>query len=169
MHRLLPSFVSVLVCIVLAACAAATTTALEPQHKPLSARHARIYILRPSALAYAVRTADVKINGEKVGEVAKDSYLHVDRPPGKYTIRIEMPLDLADTEHDIHVEAGRTYYFVINMKSQTYGLVGGGFFTLPEPSTGKPVQQQRNLFAATYLTELDPAAGAAALSKLKAP
>lgn len=168
MHSLVRPLLAVFVCSVLAACAAATTAALESQNKPPRGHTARIYILRPGGWSYSARTAEVKINGQAVGEVANESYLFVDRPPGQYTISVRMPLDLTTTEHDVHVAAGRTYYFALNMKSMTVATVGGGVFTLPEPKTGQTVQQ-RNLFSSTYLAELDAGAGPAALSRLKAP
>jgi Protein of unknown function (DUF2846) len=158
--------VAAFVCLMLAACAA-TTTALESQKKPQGAHTARIYIFRPGGWSYSARTANVKIDGQDVGELANESYLFVDRPPGKHTIGLRMPLDFTATEHDVQVAAGRTYYFALNMRSLT--MVGGGaVMTIAEPKTGQTVQQ-RNFMSSTYLAEIDAATGAALLAKLKAP
>jgi hypothetical protein len=171
MNRAIRPVLAALVCTSLAACITAKTTSLESQNKPPSAREARIYIIRPGGWSYSARTAEVKINGQVVGEVANESYLFVDRPPGRYTISVGMPLDFTNTEHDAQVAAGRTYYFALNMKSMTTATVGGpvmAVMTLPEPKAGETVQQ-RNLLSSTYLGELDVAAGAALVATLKAP
>src|SRR6267154_1971628 len=54
----LRSVLAALVCAALSACAA--TSALESQNKPLTARVARIYILRPGALPGAAMSANVR-------------------------------------------------------------------------------------------------------------
>lgn len=156
-----------LACAALAACTS-TTTALEPQNRPLNAQQARIYVLRPGAWTYGATGADIKIDDKAVGEVANNSYLSIDRPPGRYKLTVRMPFDLGTSEHEFQAAGGRKYYFVINMKSTTVPITGGGFFTMSSPTTGRVVEQ-RSLFAQTYLAELDEATGAAALSQLKAP
>lgn len=166
MGRFLWTVLAVFVGAVVASCVP-TTNALEPQNVALHARNARIYVIRPNAWVYSALLVDIKINGKDVGALAKNSYLSIDRPPGRYTVSAKAQFSLAPAEHDFKAIGGRTYYFVVNIKPTTVGLVGGGFFTMPGTATGKPIDQ-RNLFSDVYLAELDAAAGAAALAATKA-
>jgi hypothetical protein len=156
-------------CAALAACAATST--LEPQNRPLGARDARIYVLRPKAWVSSALSANVKVNGKDVGAVANNSYLSVVRPPGRYKIEVDSPGWFVANEHDFQVGAGRTYYFVLNMKAATVPIAGRGFYstlTIPGSSEGRPVGQPSS-FAGSYLSELDAGEGAAVLSRLTPP
>ena len=169
MALILRLVVAALVCAALAACAA--TSALEPQNRPLAARDARIYVLRPKTWVSSALSANVKVNGKDVGAVANNSYLSVVRSPGRYKIEVDSPGWFVTNEHDFQVEAGRTYYFVLNMKAATVPIAGRGFystFTIPGSSVGRPVGQPSS-FAGSYLSELDATQGAAALTQLKPP
>jgi hypothetical protein len=167
LRAVFPVFVAAL----LAGCFQATT-ALEPQGKALSAGSARIYVVRPSAWSHSANLAKLKIDGQDVGAVANNSFLHVDRPPGRHTLSIDMPFEIGTNDLEVHAVAGRSYYFVINMKpTPVYGTAApfmGLVMTLPEPQTGQPVKQKHALFGGTYLAELDAAAGSALVAKMKA-
>ena len=159
------SVLAALICAVLSACAA--TTALESQNKPLTARVARIYILRPGALAGAAAAATVKINGLDVGAVATNSYLSVDRPAGRYKIYVSLWGELGKNEHEIDVAAGRTYYYAINMHGTAVAAAGTVIF-FDGPKVGRSVGQS-NLLSGGYLAEVDAAQAAAAMSRMKPP
>ena len=162
--RLFLRFAAIFVSAALTACAA--TSALEPQHTQLAPRNARIFILRPGALSGAAQAVTVKINGAKVGSVANDSYLSVDRPPGRYKIEASLPFGLGN-EHEAEVEAGRSYYFVFNSLGTTLAS-GGLFIHLPGSAMGTKVGSADYL-AGSYLGQVDAGTGAAALSRLKPP
>lgn len=164
MHSLFRVIAITLAGALLAACMA-TTSALEPQNKALSGDKARIYILRPNAWALRVQPAHLKIDDQDIGAVANNSFLFVDRPPGRHKLNVSVPFDLGTNELDVQMTAGRSYYFVINMKSSTM-MAGGIVLTIPEQRTGKPVGQ-RSLFAMAYLAELDATAGAALVARMK--
>jgi hypothetical protein len=161
------SVLAALVCAVLSACAA--TTALESQNKPLTARTARIYILRPGGWAGGAMSANVKIDGVNVGSVAIKSYLFVDRPPGRHKIDMSISGEFGTNVHEIEVVAGRTYYMVVNVRTTAAGLRGGGVLVMRGSDVGRPVGQSSSVFGYSYLSELDPTAGAAMISRLKAP
>ena len=162
----LRSVLAALVCAALSACAA--TSALESQNKPLTARVARIYILRPGALPGAAMSANVRIDGVEVGSVAIKSYLFVDRPAGRHKIEMSISGEFGTNEHEIEVAAGRTYYMVVNVRSAAAGFTGGGVIFIPGSNVGRPVGQSSGL-GFSYLSELDASAGAAMISRLKAP
>lgn len=114
-------------------------------------------------------TFDVVVDDKRVGKVASGSYLSVDRPPGRHKITIKPLIDVASAEHEFHAEAGRSYYFVVNIKGGTSAVVSGGFvmaIPMPGTSVGKPVGE-RNFMSGIYLGALDDAAGKAMLTDLK--
>jgi hypothetical protein len=157
-----------LACAVLAACAT-NTAAFEPQNRPRNAHQARIYVMWAKSWTCRYCEYDVLINDKRVGRLGQDSYLSVDRPPGSYKLTVKAKLlDLAPTQHEFQAVAGRTYYFVINVKPQEYPIMGGGFFTMPGTAVGRPVKQ-RNFLSGTYLAVLDNAAGAAEIARRKPP
>jgi hypothetical protein len=153
----------------LAACAA-TTTVSEPENRQASASEARIYILRPRAWSYSALGASVKINGAEVGSLASNSYISVVRPAGRYTLNVSFPLDLGAAEHTFDVSAGRTYYFVVNIRGGTMPVVSGGIvMSIPMPGTAVGQEVGRSdPFAGGYISELDAGAGAAAVAAMRA-
>ena len=157
-----------LICASLTACAA--TSALESQSKPASAQNARIYILRPGALSGGAMAANVRINGAEVGYVANGSYLFVDRPPGRHKIEVRLTAGLAGHEHEARVEAGRTYYFAYNAGAAVTTL-GAIPIVIPGPTEGRQVSQtsvaSALLTGGAYLAELDAAAGAETVARMK--
>ena len=153
-----------LLCVALAACAA--TSALESQSKPHSAQSARIYILRPGALSGAALAAVVKINGAEVGSVANNSFLFVDRPPGRYKVEVSAMGALGNLQNETQVEAGRTYYFAYHAGGTTIP-VGSIPMVIPGPTGGRQVGHA-NFLAGAYLSEYDAAAGAETVARMQA-
>lgn len=153
----------VFVGVMLAACA--STSALEPQNQQLSSRAARIYILRPPAVQGGMHMAEVKINGVEVGSVANNSYLFVDRPPGRYKINTAI---FGDLEHDVNVEAGRTYYFAINVLASAAPL-GRIMVPMDASNAGRPLGKPNVLTNPTWLSEVDANAAPAIMARMNAP
>jgi hypothetical protein len=75
--------ISLLLAIALAGCAAVSTATPEPRNKVLSAGSARIYFLRLASWSYSLVSTDIKVNGANIGALGNNSYLFVDRPPGR--------------------------------------------------------------------------------------
>jgi Protein of unknown function (DUF2846). len=154
-----------LVCVMLAACAA--TSAVESQSKPHSAQSARIYVVRPGAWSGAALGVAVRVNDAEVGSVANNSYLFVDRPPGRYKIELSAMGALGNLEHEAQVGAGRTYYLAYNAGPAVTTLPGGIPLVIPGPTGGRQVGQA-NFLAGAYLAELDATAGAEVVARMKA-
>ena len=155
-----------LACLMLAGC---VTTALEPQGRARSGQNARSYLIRPDSWVGKLAVYAVEIDGKNVGKVANGSFLSVDRPPGPHQIVVAPLLDFAGARHTFHAEAGRSYYFVINVKSSTTAVVSGSFvmaIPLPGTSVGKPTGE-RNFLSGIYLGALDDAEGRAMIAALK--
>jgi len=106
----------------------------------------------------------VKINGVDVGSVANNSYLFVDRPPGRYKINTAI---FGDLEHDVDVEAGRTYYFAINVLASAAPL-GRIMVPMEASNAGRPLGKP-NMFNPTWLAEVDASAAPAIMARMKAP
>jgi hypothetical protein len=168
MVSILRATLAALICASLTACAA--TSALESQDKPASSKSARIYILRPGALSGGAMAANVKINGAEVGHVANNSYLFVDRPPGRHKIEVRLTAGLAGLEHEAQVEAGRTYYFAHNAGAAVTTL-GAVPIVIPGPTGGRQVSQKdlgtSLLTGGAHLAELDAATGAETVARMK--
>jgi hypothetical protein len=145
------------------------------QGKPSGSRNARLYFLREKGILGAMgglaATTEVLIDGKSAGKVDMGTFFVVERPPGVHKIATHMKLSITDYEIEVPVEAGKTYYFGIGT-----------------PRTGPPVQDLLNqaiagssgqqirssspfksAFAGASLFRLEPAAGAAAIEKLKQP
>jgi hypothetical protein len=168
MVSVLRAALAALMCGFLTACAA--TSALESQSKPASAQTARIYIVRPGALSGGAMAANVKINGVDVGHVANNSYLFVDRPPGRHKIEVRLTAGLAGHEHEVQVAAGRTYYFAHNAGAAAVA-VGAVPIVIPGPTEGRRVTEaslgNALLTGGAHLAELDAASGAATVARMK--
>jgi hypothetical protein len=155
--------------LVLAACAAARTDALESQSKQKDARLARLYFIRPGGWMAQGGTIGIKVNGQNVGGIAHGSYLFVDRPFGTYTLTVVPPFDWGNFETDVRVAAGTTYYYAIAVKPTAVPLAGGGVVTLSQSNPGTPTQNKSgNIFTTFRLNALDAATGAAAIANLRA-
>jgi len=68
---------------------ACSTSTLESQSKAQSSSQARIYFLRETNPFGILNTPNIKINGQKVGELAAGSFFFIDRDPGTYALTVE--------------------------------------------------------------------------------
>ena len=161
-------------CLALQLAACAGTSAIESQSKQRDTRLARMYFLREQgvlgALGGAAPAADIQVDGKPVGAVTNGSYIFVDRPPGLHKLSVQAGISLA-FETETQVEAGRAYYFNIGVPRT--GAPGTDLLNQAYAGgSGQPMRGQSPLnsgFSAAVLYELDPATGAAAIEKLKAP
>ena len=154
-----------LACVMLAACAA--TSAVESQSKPHSAQSARIYVVRPGALSGAALGAAVKVNGAGSDRSQTTHTSSSTAPPGRYKIEVSAIGTLGNLEHEVQVEAGRTYYFAYMAGAAATSLPGGIPLVIPGPTGGRQVGQATFL-AGAYLAEFDAAAGAEVVARMKA-
>ena len=150
-------------CLTLLAACAGTTTALEPQHKPLGGNLARIYVLRPNPHINVV-TAGIPIivDGKTVGSLATDSYFFVDRPPGRHTLSIA-----GASEIDVEVRSGEVKYLEVGQNPYTLPAPGYQFLQRALANTGGDPLPGRNNSPLIFYS-LDASAGPAAVAKLKA-
>jgi hypothetical protein len=162
------TIVGCLMALALAACATVSTTTAESQKKPRDARLARLYFIWPRSMMLKTGTVDIKVDGQVAGKIAPDSYFFVDRPPGTYTLKVEIPFDFSYFESDVQVAAGATYYYAVTITPAEVPLTGGGFVTLSHPQHGVPMQAKTGAFATYKLNVLDPATAAAEMTKLNA-
>ncbi|MGY8685669.1 DUF2846 domain-containing protein [Bradyrhizobium sp. UFLA05-153] len=145
------------------------------QVKPKEARLARLYFLREKGIFGAMgglaASSEIKIDGKPVGKIEMGSYFVVDRPPGVHKIASHTTMAMADYEVEVPIEAGQTYYFGVG--TQRTGPIGQDL--LNQAIAGSSGQQIRSTsplksaFAGAGLFRLEPAAGAAAIEKLKTP
>jgi len=155
---------ALLFCFVLIAWATPITSALAQ-----GGGKARIYVLRGSALPGAIYDATVLLNDVKAGSVANGSYVAIDRPPGRYKMKIRFTaIDLSPPEHTFHASAGHTYYFSLNSAATPFYLGHGVFFSVPGSNMGKRVGEHNPLLSSFHIGQLDARAGAAALAQFKA-
>ena len=143
--------------------------------KPKENRLARLYFLREKGIFGAMgglaASSEIKIDGKPVGTVAMGSFFVVDRPPGVYKIASHTTMSMADYEVEVPIDAGQTYYFGVG--TQRTGAIGQDL--LNQAIAGSSGQQIRSTspftsaFAGAGLFRLEPAAGAAAIEKLKTP
>jgi hypothetical protein len=145
------------------------------QAKPKDARLVRLYFLREKGILGAMgglaASAEIKIDGKPVGKLEMGSYFVVDRPPGVHTIASHTTMAMGDYDVEVQLEAGKTYYFGV-------GTQRGGppvqdlLNQAVSGSSGEQIRSSspfKSAFAGAGLFRLEPAAGAAAIEKLKAP
>ena len=145
------------------------------QAKPTGSRNARLYFLREKGIFGAMggmaASSEILIDGKSVGKVDMGTFFFVDRPPGVHKIASHMKMSMTDYEVEVPVEAGKTYYFGVG--TQRTGAIGQDL--LNQAVAGSSGQQIRSssplksAFAGAGLFRLEPAAGAAAIEKLKQP
>jgi hypothetical protein len=135
----------------------------------------RLYFLREKGILGAMgglaASAEIKIDGKPVGKLEMGSYFVVDRPPGVHTIASHTTMAMGDYDVEVQLEAGKTYYFGV-------GTQRGGppvqdlLNQAVSGSSGEQIRSSspfKSAFAGAGLFRLEPAAGAAAIEKLKAP
>ncbi|MCK1362710.1 DUF2846 domain-containing protein [Bradyrhizobium sp. 199] len=145
------------------------------QAKPTGSRHARLYFLREKGILGAMgglaASTEILIDGKSAGKVDMGTFFVVDRPPGPAKIATRMKLAMTDYEIEVPIEAGKTYYFGVGTRR------GGAPVQdlLNQAVSGSSGEQIRSSspfkasFAGAGLFRFEPAAGAAAIEKLKTP
>lgn len=144
------------------------------QVKP-KASLARLYFLREKgifgAMGGMVASAEIKIDGKPVGKLAMGKFFVVERPPGLTRIASHTTMSMADYEVEVPIEAGKTYYFGVG--TQRGGAPGQDLINQAiAGSSGQQIRSTspfKSAFSGSGLFRLEPAAGAAAIEKLKKP
>lgn len=155
----------------LAACATVSTTPMESQTRQRDPRVARLYFIWPQSAMLKTATFDIKIDGQIVGKIAPDSYFFVDRQSGTYALKVEPPFDWVYFESNVKVEAGKTYYYAINVKPAVAPVGSGLIVAIAHPQIGTPLPpKDRSMVFATYkLNALDQATATIEMAKLDRP
>jgi hypothetical protein len=145
------------------------------QDRPSGARNARLYFLREKGILGAMgglaASSEILIDGKTVGKVEMGTFFSVDRPPGLHKIATHMKLSITDYEIEVPLEAGKTYYFGIGTQ-RTGPPVQDLLNQAIAGSSGQQIRSSspfKSAFAGAGLFRLEPAAGAAAIEKLKQP
>jgi Protein of unknown function (DUF2846) len=148
----------------LLACCLLTSTmaAAQSQAAPRETRSARLYFIRESSGYGMGARPGIKINGQAVGSLDRGSYFFIDRPPGRYTLRIEPPVPLGYFETDVTVAAGRTYYYEAGPE---HSSTAGVLLPILAGNVGKPMTG-RSFNSGWQFNSLDAATGAAEVKKL---
>lgn len=73
---------------------------------------ARIVVFREQAYGLIDPGVDVKLDGQKMGDLKAGTYAYVDRPAGRHQLSCESAAFPGVTRQDINVVAGRTHFFV---------------------------------------------------------
>jgi hypothetical protein len=145
------------------------------QAKPTGSRLARLYFLREKGILGAMgglaASTEILIDGKSAGKVDMGKFFVVDRPPGITKIASHMKLSLTDYEVEVPIEAGKTYYFGVG--TQRGGApVQDLLNQAVSGSSGEQIRSSspfKSALAGAGLFRLEPAAGAAAIEKLKTP
>jgi hypothetical protein len=108
--------------------------ALSQKVGPPKPGQARIVVFREKAYAGLVDQGwDVKLDGEPMSDLKTGTYVYADRPAGHHKLSSTMALFPGETQSDIVVVAGRTYFFLarlsprymkLNAMSAAAGLTG---------------------------------------------
>ena len=153
--------------VLLAACVAANTVALEPQDRSLDGRQARLYFIRhANAVAGLLTypTVSIKVDGKPVGGLATGAFIFVDRPAGPHKINVSGSIhDKSGFETDVQIEAGGSYYFEIGpiVRINNDRLVQ----EMMEVS-GRPLQGRYSEYSGFMFYSLDATTGAASIASL---
>jgi len=155
--------------------APAKQPAAQAKARPAGSRNARLFFLREKGILGAMgglaASTEILIDGKSAGKVEMGTFFVVDRPPGLTKIATHMKLAMADYEIEVPIEAGKTYYFGVGTRR------GGAPVQdlLNQAVVGSSGEQIRSSspfkasFAGAGLFRFEPAAGAAAIEKLKTP
>jgi hypothetical protein len=156
--------------VLLAACVAANTVALESQNRSLDGRQARLYFIRQANVAASLLTyptVSIKVDGKPVGGLATGAFIFVDRPPGPHTINVAgSQHDTTGFETDIRIEAGGSYYFEIGpiVRINNDRFVQG----IMEVS-GRPLPGRYGEYSGFMFYSLDATAGTTSVARLNGP
>lgn len=141
---------------------ACSTTAIESQSKMHDPRQARVYLLR-STLTIGGVGAEIKVDGQKVGALANNSFFFIDRDPGQYTISVENPLETGRFSTTVQLRPSSIYYIEVSQRPEflavnaAFGIVGGAIEQANAPDNSGRFK----------LTLMEQNAGAAMLQQLK--
>ncbi|MGW1425190.1 DUF2846 domain-containing protein [Bradyrhizobium manausense] len=145
------------------------------QARPTSSRLARLYFLREKGIFGAMggmaAATEILIDGKSVGKVDMGTFFFVDQPPGVRKIASHMKMSMTDYDVEVPVEAGKTYYFGVGTQ-RTGPPVQDLLNQAIAGSSGQQIRSSspfKSAFAGAGLFRLEPAAGAAAIEKLKHP
>jgi len=162
--RALKSVVPLLCMTVLSGCLETSTTTYESQSQTLDGRQARLHFIRHPSVLSRIGAPDVKVDDKLVGELGVGTYFFVDRPAGTHKITVYGAMDSVGCQADVRVEPGMSYYFemgpIVHTNMDGFNLNSMGI-------TGQPVPCVRSGNSPYMFYSLDPAAGAAAITKLK--
>jgi Protein of unknown function (DUF2846) len=159
----------VLICltVLLTACVAANTEALEPQNRSLDGRQARLYFVRHANAVAGLMTyptVSLKVDGKPVGSLATGAFIFVDRPGGLHTINVAGSVhDKTGFETEIQVDAGRSYYFEIG---PIVRINNDGFVRAIMEVSGRPLTGRYSDHSGFMFYSLDVSAGEAAVANL---
>jgi hypothetical protein len=154
----------------LAGCASVTEAPVataEPQAAPQDQRLARLYFLRQSGLVGSIAAdARVLVDGQAAGVLEAGSYFQINRPAGRYTLRLEPKVLLLPNffETAVTVAAGETAYFEIGAVTSATGA--GWASAMMAGNVGQRMDG-RSFNNTFQFNSLDAARGAAEVSKLK--
>ncbi len=153
--------------LLVAACTSVTTT-LEPQTKARDARLARIYLIRDKSWVSGA-AAKVKVDDVEVGAVAADSFMLVDRPPGKHVVSLGSALGLGWADYEIEAAAGQTRYYSVELRD-TIAVAPPLVVPIVYPTHGRVLPEKGPSFNAAFrLAEMTSADAAALMAKLRSP
>ena len=106
--------------------------------------------------------------GFQVGSIAKNSYLQVDRTPGKYTVSISGGLLASPSEFDIELTPGQTRYFSIEPQD-TIAVAPPLVVPIRYPTLGRTVPPKNSFNTVFRLAEMNASDAVALLATLEAP
>ena len=144
----------------LAALAACSTTALETQTRQHDPRQARVYFLRSTMTIGGL--AEIRVDDQKVADLANNSFFFVDRDPGQHTIAVKSTLETGRFKTTVQLRPG-IHYVEISQRGEflavnaAFGVVGGIIEEANAPENSGRFK----------LTVMEQSAGAAMLQQLK--
>ena len=86
----------------------------------------RIVVLQEKrdGLSMAFCACEVKVDGGSIGKVIAGTYAYADRPAGRHQLVASELLFPGDTNRDIVLESGRTYFFLIRASERHNAVTG---------------------------------------------
>src|SRR5215831_2809260 len=97
--------------------------ALTQKVGPPKAGQARIVVFREKGYGGLADAGwEVKLDGEPMSELKTGTYVYADRPAGRYKLSSIMALFPGETQYEITVAAGRTYYFLVKLSARANTL-----------------------------------------------
>ena len=143
------------------------------QAKP-KASNARLYFLREKgifgAMGEMAASAEIKIDGKPVGKVEMGTFFFVTGRLASHKIASHMTMSMTDYEVEVPIEAGKTYYFGVGTQRDRRHPVQDLLNQAIAGSSGQQIRSTspfKSAFSGAGLFRLEPAAGAAAIEKLK--